>query len=141
MAPLILDPHSKSAPPREDTQKMDLVSFGGVGVRVQFWQLFLLEFRMVCLVLGLPLAPFKVIFSLECHFKSSKVTFKGAQRIPFEARLRITFEDYFRLWGYRSIQNYYPRNFIFSELIRRGVIYCAGNFLPQIMFFWINYAG
>ena len=38
------------------------------------------------------------------------------------------------LFWYRSIQNYYPRNFIFSELIRRGVIYYAGNFVPQIIF-------
>ena len=30
-----------------------------------------------------------------------------------------------------GIQNYYPRNYIFSELIGRGVIYYAGNFLPQ----------
>ena len=36
--------------------------------------------------------------------------------------------------NYRSIQNYYPRIFIFSELIRRGVIYYAGSFLPQIIF-------
>ena len=36
---------------------------------------------------------------------------------------------------YRSIQNYYPRNFIFYELIRRGVIYYAGKFLPQIISF------
>ena len=37
--------------------------------------------------------------------------------------------------AYRSIQNYYPRKFVFffSELIRRGVIYYAGNFLPQII--------
>ena len=36
--------------------------------------------------------------------------------------------------AYRSIQNYYPRKIIFSELIRRGVIYYAGNCLPQIIF-------
>ena len=28
----------------------------------------------------------------------------------------------------------YPRKIIFPELIRRGVIYYAGNFLPQIIF-------
>ena len=32
---------------------------------------------------------------------------------------------------YRSIQNYYPK--CFSEFIRRGVIYYAGKFLPQII--------
>ena len=36
--------------------------------------------------------------------------------------------------AYRSIQNYYPRNFIFSELIRRGVLYYAGNFYPNYYF-------
>ena len=35
---------------------------------------------------------------------------------------------------YRSIQDYYPRKIIISELIRRGVIYYTGNFLPQIIF-------
>ena len=35
---------------------------------------------------------------------------------------------------YCSIQNYYPRKIIFSKLIRRGVIYYAGNSLPQIIF-------
>ena len=35
---------------------------------------------------------------------------------------------------YRSIQNYHPRKIMISELIRRGVIYHAGNFLPQIIF-------
>ena len=40
----------------------------------------------------------------------------------------------FRKIKYRSIQNCYPRNFIFSELVRRGVIYYAGSFLPQIIF-------
>ena len=34
--------------------------------------------------------------------------------------------------GYRSIQNQYPR--IFPEFIRRGVIYYAGNFLPQTIY-------
>ena len=36
---------------------------------------------------------------------------------------------------YRSIQNYYPRIIIFYELIRRGVIYYAGKFSPQIISF------
>ena len=35
---------------------------------------------------------------------------------------------------YRSIQNNYPRKIMISELIRRGVIFYAGNFLPQINF-------
>ena len=45
---------------------------------------------------------------------------------------RYRYEDF--MSQYRGIQNCYPRKIIFPELIRRGVIYYAGNFLPQIIF-------
>ena len=83
-------------------------------------------------------------------FSRSHPQMRDACPIPGNPELGILWSSKWLLIRFYYLRNIYRNTvvskiitpeFFLNELIRRGVIYYAGNFSPQIIFFWINYAG